>query len=220
VTPALDGLILDLDGVVADTEPLSLAAVADTYAAVGVRLDEDELRRLVGIEFRRLEPLLRARYEVSADPVELRRDYDRRYRARLLAGIEPTPGVVDLVEIARSSGVRVGIASASPLDQVLLTLDAAGLRQRIDVVAAGSEVERTKPAPDVYVLALDRLAVDAGAAVAIEDSAPGIAAARAAGLACIGLRTPTTADHDLSGAALVVSSLEQLRLADLAALIA
>jgi HAD superfamily hydrolase (TIGR01509 family) len=220
VTRALAGLILDLDGVVADTEPLSLVAVADTYAAFGVSVSEEELRQLVGLEFDRLEPLLRRRHRVSAAPAELRRDYDHRYRARLAQGVQPNPGVVGLIEAARAAGVRVGVASASPLEQVLLTLDAAAIRGRVDVVATGSEVERTKPAPDVYLLALGRLAVDAAATVAIEDSAPGIAAARAAGIACVGFRTPTTARHDLSQAAVVVSSLKRLRIADLAALIA
>lgn len=216
---ALRALVLDLDGVVADTEPASMSAIAEAYAAAGVALDGQELRGLVGVEFGRIEPLLRARHGVAADARLLRADYDRRYLATLRRGVEPATGLRELLDAARTAGVPVGIASSSPLPQVELVLAATGMRARVDAVAAGSEVARTKPAPDVYALALSRLGVDAVGAVAIEDSAPGIAAARAAGLACVALRTPMTAGHDLRGAAAIVDSLGEVTLERLAALV-
>jgi HAD superfamily hydrolase (TIGR01509 family) len=213
-------LVLDLDGVVADTEPTAGAAIAETYAAAGVVLGEPELRELVGLEFGRLEPLLRARHRVAAEAAALRADFDRRYLAKLSYGVQPSPGLHDLLDEAAGAGTPVAIASSSPLPQVRMVLAATGVLPRVAAVAAGSEVARTKPAPDVYLLALDRLGVAAEGAVAIEDSAAGLAAARAAGLRCIALRTSSTADHDLGGATLVVGSLLELTLARLAAVAA
>lgn len=219
MSAGLSALILDLDGVVADTERASFAAVAETYANIAVRLDEEELNGLVGLEFQRLEPLLRARHPVNADPRRLRDDHDRRYIAKLRQGIDPNPGLVDLLDAVRAAGVPIGIASSSPLHQVELVLEATGIRSLVDIVAAGTEVDRTKPAPDVYLLALNRLRVDSAHAVAIEDSAPGIAAAVAAGLTCVALRTATTAAHDLRGTAAVVNSLREVTLDRLNALV-
>jgi HAD superfamily hydrolase (TIGR01509 family) len=213
----LSALVLDLDGVVADTEPTAAATLAETYATVGVVLEAAELRGLVGLEFGRLEPLLRSRYTVAADAVALRDDFDRRYLARLGQGVAPSPGLLELLDEAQTAGVPVAIASSSPLAQVELVLSVTGIRARVDAVATGSEVERTKPAPDVYLLALSRLGVGVAGAVAIEDSATGVAAARAAGLACVAVRTPATADHDLAAASVVVGSLRELDLERLGA---
>ena len=80
------------------------------------------------------------------------------------------------------------------------------------MVAAGSEVLNPKPAPDVYLLALERLGCTSVGAVAIEDSPSGIAAARAAGVPCVGLLTTIVSSDALSAAALVVGSLEELSL--------
>ncbi len=210
-------LVLDLDGVVADTEPTAGAAIAETYAAAGVVLDEAELRDLVGIEFGRLEPLIRARHRVAADATALRSDFDRRYLAMLEQGVDPSPGLHDLLDEADRAGVPVAIASSSPLPQVRMVLAATGVLPRVAAIAAGSEVARTKPAPDVYLLALRRLGLGPVGAVAIEDSAAGLAAARAAGLPCVAIRTSSTAGHDLDGAALVVASFSELTLVRLAA---
>ena len=216
--PRLIALVLDLDGVVADTEPTAAAILAETYATAGVVLEAAELRDLVGIEFGRLEPLLRSRHAVAADAVALRDEFDRRYHAKLRKGVAPNPGVVELLDEVQAAGVPVAIASSSPLAQVELVLSATGILSRVDAVATGSEVQRTKPAPDVYLLALRRLGVAAAGAVAIEDSATGVAAARAAGLACVGVRTPATANHDLAAASLVVDSLRELDLERLTAI--
>jgi len=219
-TGPLAALVLDLDGVVADTEPTAAAALAETYAAAGVVLEGPELRGLAGLEFGRLEPLLRSRHAVAAGAQALRDEFDRRYLAKLRQGVDPSPGLVELLDDARAAGVRIGVASSTPLPGVELVLAATGILARVDAVAAGSEVGRTKPAPDVYLLALRRLGVAAAGAVAVEDSATGVAAARAAGLSCVGLRTASTAGHDLAGAALVVDSLRELTLERLAAIAA
>jgi HAD superfamily hydrolase (TIGR01509 family) len=213
-------LVLDLDGVVADTEPTAAAAIAETYAAAGVVLAEPELRGLVGLEFGRFEPLLRSRHAVAADPVALRAEFDRRYLGMLRKGVAAAPGLVELLDEVRAAGVPVAVASSSPLAQVELVLAATGIRPLLDAVAAGSEVALTKPAPDVYLLALRRLGVAAAGAVAVEDSAAGVAAARAAGLACVAVRTQATADHDLGAASAVVGSLYELDLERLSAIAA
>lgn len=77
-------------------------------------------------------------------------------------------------------------------------------------VASADEVARPKPAPDVYRLAIQRLGAGPEGVVAIEDSATGMASAKAAGLVCVGVRTAVTQGHDLGEGALLVNSLEEL----------
>jgi HAD superfamily hydrolase (TIGR01509 family) len=91
-------------------------------------------------------------------------------------------GVKELLERLVEEGVRIGLASSSDRDEIDLCLEASGLAPYFPVRAAGDEVAAGKPAPDVYLLACERLGVEPGNCVAIEDSRHGEAAARAAGM--------------------------------------
>jgi beta-phosphoglucomutase-like phosphatase (HAD superfamily) len=85
-----------------------------------------------------------------------------------------------------------------------------GLDAAFDAIVSGDEVARGKPAPDVYLEAARRLAVPASRCVAIEDSGPGIAAARAAGMATVAIPHPVSRTHDFSGALLQVTTAADL----------
>ncbi|MGZ4360180.1 MAG: HAD family hydrolase [Gaiellaceae bacterium] len=206
-----DALLLDLDGVVADTEAISLQAFKDTYAERGVPLAESDLEAIAGLSFDRAERLLRERHTVPGSADSIRTDYRRRYVGRLEQGIQPNPGLRELLAAASERQIPVAVASSSPRYQVELVLELTAVAPSIQAIASGSEVPATKPAPDVYLLALERLRRGPQGAVAIEDTATGVAAARAAGVRCVGLRTgtPSTA---LAGASLTVSSLRELTL--------
>jgi len=118
------------------------------------------------------------------------------YRATLNAALQPAPGVVAWLDRAAELGLRLAVASSSPLTHVGAMLDQAGLRTRFEVLATGEEVTAHKPDPAVYRLALDRLGVRPGEAMAFEDTAHGVTAARGAGLRCVAVPNPH-ADHAL-----------------------
>lgn len=113
----------------------------------------------------------------------------------------------------------MALASSSTLAEIGAVTGALGLGGVLRGVASGEEVARSKPAPDVYLLAVERLGAGPAGVVAIEDSATGVAAAVAAGLVCVAVRTAVTHRHDLGPAALIVSSLEELDVAALERLV-
>ena len=113
----------------------------------------------------------------------------------------------------------MALASSSTLAEIGAVTGALGLGGVLRGVASGEEVTRSKPAPDVYLLAVERLGAGPAGVVAIEDSATGVAAAVAAGLVCVAVRTAVTHGHDLGPAALIVSSLEELDVAALERLV-
>jgi len=104
-----------------------------------------------------------------------------------------------------AEGIAVAVASSSPRERLARTLDRAGLAGLFAVSVAGDEVARGKPAPDMFLEAAARLGVAPGACVVIEDSAPGVAAGRAAGMVTVGVRRD--AISDLSAAHVVVDAL-------------
>src|SRR5690348_12768071 len=98
-------------------------------------------------------------------------------RAELNAALDPAPGIVDWLDRAAELGLRLAVASSSPLSHVGALLDRVGLRARFEVLATGEHVAGHKPDPAVYLLALDRLWLPARDAVAFEDAAHGVTAA-------------------------------------------
>jgi HAD superfamily hydrolase (TIGR01509 family) len=124
-----------------------------------------------------------------------------------LKGAPPRPGALELVDAVRTAGVPVGVASNSPRPFVERTLAGAGLLDgHFDVVISADEVERPKPAPDLYVAAARALGASPERSAALEDSPPGVAAAVAAGMFTIAV--PYFSDTELPGASLTARSLE------------
>jgi HAD superfamily hydrolase (TIGR01509 family) len=114
---------------------------------------------------------------------------------------------VELVERLRGR-TRLGLASNSPRSLVDTALATAGIADAFDTIVTSDDVVEPKPAPDLYLLACERLGVAPSEALALEDSPSGVAAAKAAGLTCIAV--PQFAETDVSAADRVIASLEDL----------
>jgi HAD superfamily hydrolase (TIGR01509 family) len=121
--------------------------------------------------------------------------------------VDGRPGAVELVERLRGR-TRLGLASNTPRQLVDTALAAARIGDAFDAIVTSDDVEHSKPAPDLYLLACKRLGVAPADALALEDSPSGIAAAKAAGLTCIAV--PQFAETDVSAADRVIDSLEEL----------
>jgi HAD superfamily hydrolase (TIGR01509 family) len=208
-------LVFDFDGLILDTElPIytSWCCLFEDHGARPPTIDEwaAEIGTVRGLDLPGLL-LERAGQPVDLDEADVWR---RGHRDLLLAEQQARPGVEDWLRDAEAAGLRIGIASSSEADWVLPLLERIGLHSRFEhVVNAGGPL-RPKPAPDVYVEACRRLAVDPGHALALEDSPHGIAAAKAAGLRCVAVPHELTETLDLSAADLRLTSLAACTLAE------
>jgi HAD superfamily hydrolase (TIGR01509 family) len=219
-------LVFDCDGVLADTERDGhLPAFNQTFAEVGlpVRWSEADYAQkvLIGGGKERMASLLTPTFVAEAglptDPdeqVAMVADWHRRKTAiytRIIAegSVPPRPGVARLSAEADAAGWQLAVASTSAEVSVRSVLEhAVGPRLATRfAVFAGDVVRAKKPAPDIYLLALRELGVDADDAVVVEDSRNGLLAARGAGLRCVITTSSYTTDEDFTGAALVVDSL-------------
>ena len=224
--PAPRALVLDCDGVLADTERYGhLVAFNQMFAEFGLPVrwsvaDYAEKVRIGGGK-ERLASLLTPEFVAAAGlPADAMGQQDavaawhRRktaiYAELVAAGaVPPRPGIARIVAEALAAGWLVAVASTSAEPSVLVTLERAvgAGSARAVTVFAGDIVPRKKPAPDIYLLALDSLGVPAANVVVIEDSRNGLLAATGAGLTCMITVNDFTAAEDFSEAALVVSSL-------------
>lgn len=225
--PLPAAVVFDVDGTLAETERDGhRVAFNEALAAHGVDLhwDVPRYRELLAITGgrRRLAADLHAHGVADADAVAAR---VHRTKTELFVDIvrrgviAPRPGVRALVADLRDHGVRIAVATTGrrawvePLLAHLLGADTA------EVVVCGDDVAALKPDPEAYLLVLSRLGLDAAAVVAVEDSAPGLRAARAAGVATVVVTNADTADQDVRGAALVREAFDRptpLTVADLA----
>jgi dihydroxyacetone kinase phosphoprotein-dependent L subunit len=218
--------VLDCDGVLADTERYGhLVAFNQMFAEFGLPVrwsvaDYQEKVRIGGGK-ERLASLLTPEFVAAAGlPTDAAGQqaavaaWHRRktaiYAELVAAGaVPPRPGIARIVAEALAAGWLVAVASTSAEPSVRVTLERAvgADSARAVTVFAGDIVPRKKPAPDIYVLALDSLGVPADRVVVVEDSRNGLQAATGAGLTCMITVNDFTAAEDFSEAALVVSSL-------------
>jgi HAD superfamily hydrolase (TIGR01509 family) len=220
--PAPPGaVIFDFDGVIFDSETPEYESHRQVYASCGVALTVDEWCDAIGVwsadhDDRRFDVLCaRAERAPTRDEYHARRHeiFER------LAPRDPMPGILDLLARLDAARVAMAIASTAPARWVRPAVDRLGLTPRFRAIVTGDEVVRRKPAPDVYLEAARRVGVEPRLAVAIEDSAPGVAAARAAGLRVVAIPHWLTATHDLDAADLRVAHAGALTLDALSALI-
>jgi HAD superfamily hydrolase (TIGR01509 family) len=219
-------LVLDCDGVLADTEGSGhLVAFNQTFAEFGLpvrwSVADYQQKLLIGGGKERLASLLTPEFiaaaglpaDVPGQQAEIAAWHRRKteiYTKLVESGaVPPRPGIARVVAEARQAGWLVAVASTSAEASVRATLvRAVGAELAAGVsVFAGDIVPRKKPAPDIYLLAVDRLGVQAPSVVVIEDSRNGLLAASGAGLACVITVNDFTATEDFSEAALVVTSL-------------
>ena len=209
-TGHLRGVIFDMDGVVVDSEPLSLQTIAQVVTDRGGAADAALFTGLIGLSLDEALGIAAERSGRDLDAGALRDAYDELYLPRLRATATPTAGLRELISALRAARVPMALASSSRLAEIEAVVAALRLGPVLSAVASGEEVTHPKPAPDVYLLAIERLGAGSAGVVAIEDSASGVAAASAAGLRCVAVRTALTREHDHGGAALTVSSLAEL----------
>jgi HAD superfamily hydrolase (TIGR01509 family) len=205
-------VIFDMDGVLIDSEPLHFAAVNEVLGSAGQSLTRQDYEAFIGGTTERMwDDLIRRRRLPHARSYWLER-YDETVLRVLSRSWPAEPGVLDLVRKLRSMGTPLGVASSSTRAWIDATLRSIGLSDAFAARAAGDDVAHGKPAPDIYLLAAERLGVSPEDCLAIEDSPAGVLSARAAGMTVLGVRTPYTAHLRLDGVSRVVDSLAELDL--------
>lgn len=213
-------LLFDFDGVIVDTEVATFQSWQDVYAEHGVALALEDWLPVVGSgsstsrggpfdAVAHLEEL--TGMELDRDDVIARRT---QRKAELYAAAPLLPGVRGLLEEAQRRDVRTAIVTRNREERVTAQCANVGLDHRCDLVLCANE-DPTRDKAEMYRRALELLGVQAEDAVAIEDSASGVEAAKQAGLRCVAVPNEITRSTDLSAADVVIPSLGELSLDDL-----
>lgn len=178
-----DAVLFDCDGVLVDSEPITNGVLRDMLEESGWTLTpEDCMRIFVGKAVRDERALIEAQTGQPLTEAWMRRFYDRR-NLRLQAELQTVPGALDAVVAAHAcTGGRIACASGADRHKVEFQIDKAGMRPYFeDRIFSGHECAKSKPAPDVYLLAAASVAVPPHRCLVIEDTVTGVQAGVAAG---------------------------------------
>jgi HAD superfamily hydrolase (TIGR01509 family) len=208
-------LIFDFDGLIIDSETPLFDIWASLYARHGAVLTLDDWQHALGTQggfdpFAHLSTLLTTRL----DRDELTR-FVRDEHWRLCGQQSLLPGVRERIQEARALSLGLAVASSSPSAWVHPWLERHDLMPLFDAVCTRDDVERVKPAPDLFLLAAERLRVDPSACVVFEDSPNGLRAAHAAGMRAVAVPNHLTRGLPLPDPHLVLDSMDQMSLREI-----
>jgi HAD superfamily hydrolase (TIGR01509 family) len=175
-------VLLDMDGTLIDTEKVYLESTIAALAACGYTDGVAALcHGMIGIPGPECDRMLRAHFGANYPADEVERLYRIKCAELLAEGLPLKPGVIELLDAIEASGLPKAIVTAAARHTADEHLGLAGIAHRFDAILTRDDVARSKPSPDLYLLAAERLGLRPQACVAIEDSNPGVAAAHAAG---------------------------------------
>jgi HAD superfamily hydrolase (TIGR01509 family) len=207
LTDRFRAVVFDMDGLLLDTEVVWQRAEEELFRRYGEVFSMEDKLAVIGTSAEHTAGYFARRLHQPPDRgPALVDELTAAMHEELQLQVAGRPGAIELVERLRGR-TRLGLASNSPRRLVDAALATAHLTDAFDAVVTSDDAA-FKPAPDIYLLACERLGVAPGDALALEDSASGVAAAKAAGLTCIAV--PQFAEIDVSAADRIVDSLEDL----------
>lgn len=195
----IKAVILDMDGVLVDSEPIHMKAFEIFLQKYHIETNQDYLTGMIG-------------HSVESNFEMLKRDYPafkKENIQRLInernelyidlikqTSLKPISGITDLIDTCLNNDIKLGLASSSDQNQIDAILESINkntenkinISNIFDTIVSGDSVQNKKPEPDIYLKALQNLDISAQSAIAIEDSQAGISSAKEAGLTCLALK--------------------------------
>lgn len=215
---ALAAVVFDMDGVIIDSHAVANRALVEAAKAHGVRLNVSELEDLVGASDQQFWSYVKDRYGLPESVAYYARTYNEDGEIASYDQTLLSPGLDTLFDELRTGDLRIALATSGSRKRMNAVIELYGLAPWLDVALCREDAAREKPAPDLYLAAAAALGVRPSSCIAIEDSARGIAAARAAEMFVLGFNAYCVTDAHMSEADAQIASFEGLGLHDFGAL--
>ncbi|WP_281378845.1 HAD family hydrolase [Paenibacillus phyllosphaerae] len=203
--------IFDMDGVILDSEPLHFEADRLTMARFGHHVEQEDLETFVGMTNPEMWRVIRQSYgmEVELDKI-LACQKSIKLEKLLSEAWEPIQGIKELLALLQASRIPMAVASSSPRWFIEGVLTQLKIENYFKIILSGEEMKQGKPSPDIYLETARLLGVKPEHCVVLEDSRNGVAAAKAAGMTCIGFVNLSSGKQDLTLADYTVSEIMEV----------
>lgn len=199
--------IFDMDGLMVETESLYFQAESEVARHYGKTFTREVMEKMMGHKAAESIRIMMETLGIEGPAEDIEALRDTLYTDLLLTGVEPMNGLFEFLRWLETHGFRKAVATSSKSTFKDIILNHLQLRDRFEVVITAEEVSQGKPSPEIYQLALRRLALNPPQCIVLEDSVPGLKAAKGAGCFCIIVPNHFTRNQDFSGADLVAPHL-------------
>lgn len=206
----IHAILFDLDGLMVDSEPHSIASWQAVLARRGTAFDQPTLDRILGLRLSETAQMAIDLFHLSDRPDDLAREKIEYQITHLDGNVTAMPGLIELLDEIDRRGLRKAIASSGLRRYVTAVLQTTHLTDRFSVIVTGEDVINGKPAPDVFLKAAQILKTDPQHCLVLEDAPAGVQAAKAASMLCIAIPNEHTRQLDLSLADRIVPSLRDV----------
>ena len=208
---AIKAVLFDMDGVLLDSEPFHQLADLEVLRGLGIKADQTMLDPYCGRTSTMLWNDMRRQFSLEPTVEELDEIvWDWRVRNLRVHQPAPSRGLDVLLTYLRKNKIRAAVASSSQRAFVEAVIDYLGIGNSLEGFTSGEEAQRSKPAPDIFLLAAKKLGVEPGECLVVEDSSAGVRAGKAAGMFTVGYDNPTSVGQDISPADVTVSDLAEI----------
>jgi HAD superfamily hydrolase (TIGR01509 family) len=205
----IEAVVFDMDGVLVDSEPIWRAVEREVFAGVGIEVADVDLLETMGV---RVADVVERWHRRHPWDEPSRQDVAESIVERVAGAIERegalNEGAARAIDYVEGLGLRLALASSSPMRLIRAVLSVGGLADRFEVVLSAEDEEHGKPDPAVYLSAARALGVASERCVAVEDSINGVLSAKAAGMVCVAIPASGVTEG-FEGADLVLTSIEE-----------
>ncbi|KAA3613044.1 MAG: HAD family phosphatase [Calditrichaeota bacterium] len=217
----LRAIILDMDGVLVDTEPIHMQAFKIFLEKYNIDSNQEFLISMIGHSVEENFKMLIKKYP-QFRPTDFKNLIDERNAIYINlineTSLKPISGIADLIDYCLNNDLKIGLASSSDQNQIEAILQSLKNNNENDIdlsavfntIVSGDSVDHKKPAPDIYKKALKNIKINASSAIAIEDSQSGISSAKSAGITCLALKNPYFNIEDIHGQDMILETIHDL----------
>lgn len=199
----IKAVLFDMDGLMVDTESLATEAFIHSAKKQGYDMTKEETLMVLGFTTKSIYDFWENYFKDSNVSGKKLVDNHYKYIENVLftTGPEKMPYIEELLKYLKENGYKVAVASSSNMNHIINNMEKTGLKKYIDEFASGAEVKNGKPAPDVFLLAAERLGVEPKKCLVLEDSKAGVIAGSSAGAKVIMVPDMFKPDDECKGKA-------------------
>ncbi len=209
-----EGIIFDMDGVLINSEPVHYEIEKLLFKRLGITVPDQVHRNYLGAAGDYMYNDLKSRYKLSGSIEELL-EIDESFRCEYFKSrqvVEANDGVIILLNEIKQAGIKLAVATSSSPEMTRILLDRCGISPIFDAIVTTIEAGKSKPAPDVYLLAADKIDAKPMNCLVFEDSPNGLLAAKSAGMYCVAIASESVNTLALSGADYVIKTFSGITL--------
>jgi beta-phosphoglucomutase-like phosphatase (HAD superfamily) len=207
-------IIFDMDGVIVDTEPIHMKIEQELFRELGLNISPEVHEKFVGLSSNNMWSEIIKCYNLQIPIESILKKKDTLYINYLKSSncIKSVSGIKKIIIDLYSNNKSLILASSSTSQSIELILDKLNLWCFFSFYISGAELERSKPDPEIFLLAAKKINLPADQCCVIEDSENGVLAAKAANMRCIGYINPNSGDQDLSEADVIIDDFKKINI--------